>query len=128
MMQHEVADSLHLICVELFRAACDIAQPQNEEDGQENGDGIERHLSSPARATLLDSALSLSQASSDRHGVQASTATASRSAFQAQGSSRSSSWALVWPETMRSSTSVNHACGSTPFSLAVATRLATIAQ
>jgi hypothetical protein len=60
--------------------------------------------------------------------VQASRAAASRSAFQRQGSSRSSSWALVRPETMRSSTSVNHAKGSTPFSLAVATRLATSAQ
>ena len=48
------------------------------------------------------------------------TAAASRSAFQAQGSSRSSSWALVRPETMRSSTSVSQARGSTPFSFAVA--------
>jgi hypothetical protein len=50
------------------------------------------------------------------------------SAFQAQGSSRSSSFALVRPETIRSSTSVSQARGSTPLSLAVATRLATIAQ
>ena len=55
-------------------------------------------------------------------------AAASRSAFQAQGSSRSSSWALVRPETMRSSASDSYAKGSTPFSFAVATRLATIAQ
>src|SRR3954447_8478314 len=65
------------------------------------------------------------QASSDHRGVQAASAVAaSRSAFQAQGSSRSSSRALVRPETTRSSTSVSHACGSTPFSLAVATKLA----
>src|SRR4051795_9291015 len=68
------------------------------------------------------------QASSGRDGGRASTAAASRSAFQTHGSSRSSSWALVRPETMRSSTSVSHACGSTPLSFAVATRLATIAQ
>jgi hypothetical protein len=36
--------------------------------------------------------------------------------------------ALVRPETMRSSTSVSHASGSTPFSFAVAIRLGTIAQ
>src|SRR3954466_11871779 len=60
--------------------------------------------------------------------VKASTAAASRSACQFQGSSRPSSWALVRPETMRSSTSVSHARGSTPFNFAVATRLATIAQ
>src|SRR3954469_14311106 len=46
-------------------------------------------------------------------------AAASRSLFQFQGSSRSSSWALVRPETTRSSTSVSHARGSTPFSFAV---------
>ena len=34
---------------------------------------------------------------------------------------------MVRPETMRSSTLVSHAKGSTPFSFAVATRLATIA-
>ena len=55
-------------------------------------------------------------------------AAASRSVCQAHGSSRSSSWALIRPETMRSSTLVSHANGSTPFSFAVATRLATIAQ
>jgi hypothetical protein len=60
--------------------------------------------------------------------VRASTAAAIRSAFQLQGSSRSSSLALVRPETMRSSTLVSQAKGFTPFSLAVATRLATIAQ
>src|SRR3954454_15527231 len=65
---------------------------------------------------------------SGRHRFQASTAAASRSLFQFQGSRRSSSLALVRPETTRSSTSVSHARGSTPFSLAVATRLATIAQ
>ena len=70
----------------------------------------------------------LVQASPDRDGVQAQPAAATRSAFQLHGSSRSSSWALVRPETMRSSTSVSHAEGSTPLSLAVATRLATIAQ
>ena len=48
--------------------------------------------------------------------------------FHFHGSNRSSSWTLVLPETMRSSTSVSHACGSTPLSFAVATRLATIAQ
>src|SRR4051812_10163649 len=55
-------------------------------------------------------------ASSRGYAVQAAVAVAaSRSAFQFQGSSRSSSRALVRPETMRSSTSVNHARGSTPF-------------
>src|SRR3954453_7965990 len=44
------------------------------------------------------------QASSDRHSAQASTAAASRSAFQAQGSNRAISWALVRPATMHSST------------------------
>jgi hypothetical protein len=68
------------------------------------------------------------QASSDPLGIQDSTAAAARSARQVQGSSFSSSWALVRPETIRSSTSVSHAKGSTPFSFAVATRLATIAQ
>jgi DNA polymerase IV len=67
-------------------------------------------------------------ATSDRLGVQAWTATASRSAFQVHGNSRSSSWTLVRPETTRSSTSVSQAKGSTPLSFAVATRLATIAQ
>ncbi len=51
-----------------------------------------------------------------------------RSTFQVHGSSCASSWALVRPETIRSSTSVSQAKGSTPFSFAVATRLATIAQ
>jgi hypothetical protein len=69
-----------------------------------------------------------SQASSDRHGVQAWAPAASRLGFQFQGKSRSSSWAMVRPETTRSSTSVNHAKGSTPFNFAVATRLATIAM
>ena len=46
-----------------------------------------------------------------RSGVQAWTTVASRSAFQAQGSSRSSSFALVRPATVRSSTSVSHAKG-----------------
>ena len=36
-----------------------------------------------------------------RRGAQARTAAASRSACQAQGGSRSSSWALIRPETMR---------------------------
>src|SRR3954453_21494023 len=67
-------------------------------------------------------------ASFDLGGVRASTAAATRSAFQVQGSSRASSWVLVRPETTRSSTSVSRARGSTPFSFAVATRLATIAQ
>src|SRR3954454_2881738 len=62
------------------------------------------------------------------YGRQARTAAVSCSAFHVQGSRRSSSWALVRPETTRSSTSVSHARGSTPFSFAVATRLATIAQ
>ena len=35
---------------------------------------------------------------------------------------------MVRPETMRSSTSVSQASGSIPFSFALATRLATIAQ
>ena len=68
------------------------------------------------------------KAPSGCHSVQASATAASRSAFQAHGSSRSSSCALVRPETIRSSTSVSHARGSTPLSFAVATRLATIAQ
>src|SRR3954447_17997892 len=68
------------------------------------------------------------QALLHRDGAQAWVAAATRSAFHAQGKSRSSSCALIWPATMRSSTSVSHACGSTPFNFAVATRLATIAQ
>src|SRR3954453_14442158 len=69
------------------------------------------------------------QASSNHRGPQAASAVAaSRSAFQAHGNKHASSCALVWPETVRSSTSVSQACGSTPFSFAVATRLATIAQ
>src|SRR3954447_7549470 len=69
------------------------------------------------------------QASSNHRGTQAASAVAaSRSAFQAHGNKHASSCALVWPETVRSSTSVSQACGSTPFSFAVATRLATIAQ
>ena len=39
--------------------------------------------------------------------------------FQFHGSSASSSVDLVRPETMRYSTSVSQACGSTSFSLAV---------
>src|SRR3954447_18621858 len=68
------------------------------------------------------------RAFSGRHRVPASTADVSCSACQVQGSNRSSSWALVRPETTRSSTSVSHARGSTPLSFAVATRLVTIAQ
>src|SRR3712207_7088474 len=45
------------------------------------------------------------------------------SAFQAQGKSRSSSCALIRPETMRSSTSVSHACGSIPLRDRKSTRL-----
>jgi hypothetical protein len=41
---------------------------------------------------------------------------AGRSACQFQGSSRSSLWVLVRPETIRSSTSDNHVQGPTPFS------------
>ena len=55
-------------------------------------------------------------------------AAVSRSACQFQGSSRSSSFALVQPETIRSSTSVSQAKGSTTFSVAMAIRPATIAQ
>jgi hypothetical protein len=44
---------------------------------------------------------------------------AALSAFQFHGSSVSSSCALVRPDTMRSSTSVSQASGSTSFSLAV---------
>src|SRR5690242_20587824 len=58
-----------------------------------------------------------SQATSDQHGAQAWTAAASRSAFQVQGNSRASSFALVWPETMRSSTSGSQPKGSAPFSM-----------
>ena len=61
-------------------------------------------------------------------GMRLETTTASRSACQFHGSNRSSSMALVRPETVRSSTSVSQAKGSTPFSFAVATRLATIAR
>src|SRR3954454_13110009 len=43
--------------------------------------------------------LPIPQAAFDRYGVQASTVAASRSAFQAQGKSCSSSVALVRPET-----------------------------
>src|SRR3954454_6833502 len=69
------------------------------------------------------------QASSNHRGTQAASAVpASRSAFQAHGNKHASSCALVWPETVRSSTSVSQAKGSTPLSFAVATRLATIAQ
>src|SRR5215213_5834115 len=68
------------------------------------------------------------QASLDHLGNQVSTVAATRSTCQVQGSSRSSSCALIRPETMRSSTSVSHAWGSTPLSFAVATKLATIAQ
>ena len=39
-------------------------------------------------------------------------------AFQFHGSSASSAEALVRPETMRSSTSVRYAIGSTPFNFA----------
>jgi hypothetical protein len=42
-----------------------------------------------------------------------------RLAFQFHGSSASRAEALVRPETMRSSTSVRYAIGSTPFSFAV---------
>ena len=49
------------------------------------------------------------QASSDHRDLQAWTAAVIRSAFQFHGSSRSSSLALVRPETTRSSTSVSQA-------------------
>ena len=48
--------------------------------------------------------------------------------FQFHGSRVSNSVALVRPETMRSSTSVSQACGSTPFSLAVWMSVIAIAQ
>src|SRR3954451_14593910 len=68
------------------------------------------------------------KALSNYHSGEGWTTDASRSAFQAQGSSRASSCALVRPETTRSSTSVSHARGSMPLSFAVAIRLATIAH
>ena len=63
-----------------------------------------------------------SQASSDRDGVQAWTAASSCSACQVQGSRRSSSWALVRPEIMRSSMTVSHARSSTLFRTASASK------
>jgi hypothetical protein len=48
--------------------------------------------------------------------------------FQCHGSSRSSSWRLICPDTMRLSTSVSQASGSTPLSLAVWINVATIDQ
>ena len=72
------------------------------------------------RSTLLFSILVPGQASSDvmafRHGRPPRAARPSRpraAVFRARG-------LLVRPETMRSSTSVSHACGLTPFSLALA--------
>jgi transposase-like protein len=55
----------------------------------------------------------------------ASTASGGR---QFQGSSCSSWWLLVLPETRRSSTSVSQASGSTPFNFAVPIRVSAIAQ
>jgi hypothetical protein len=50
--------------------------------------------------------------------------TASRSTFQLHGSSCSSSWALVRPETMRSRTSVSHAKGPILLRIAIASKMA----
>jgi hypothetical protein len=55
-------------------------------------------------------------------------ASASLAAFQAHGNNLSNSWFFVRPETTRSSTSVNHASGSTSFNFAVTINVATIAQ
>jgi hypothetical protein len=55
-------------------------------------------------------------------------ALASFAAFQAHGSNVSSSWFFVRPETTRSSASVNHASGLTPFNFADTINVATIAQ
>jgi len=56
------------------------------------------------------------------------TASASLVAFQLQGNNLSSSWFFVRPETTRSSTSVNHANGSTSFNFADTINVATIYQ
>lgn len=48
-----------------------------------------------AGSRVVVAVLGAQQASSDRHGAQAWTAAASRSASRAHGKSRSSSWALV---------------------------------
>jgi hypothetical protein len=50
------------------------------------------------RVLLLCALIVLRQASSGHYGVQALPAAASRSACQAQGSRRSSSWVLVLPD------------------------------
>jgi hypothetical protein len=55
-------------------------------------------------------------------------ASASLAAFQVHGSNLSSSWFFVRPETTRSSTSVNHANGSTSFNFADTINVATINQ
>ena len=55
-------------------------------------------------------------------------ASASLAAFQVHGSNFSSSCRLVRPDTMRSSTSVSQANGSTPFNFADCTSVAMIAQ
>jgi len=51
-----------------------------------------------------------------------------RDAVQVHGRSVCSSWALVRPETTRSSTSVSHAVGFTPFSFAVWISVIAMAQ
>src|SRR4051812_2016078 len=91
----------------------------------------QRHLDDPPLAEqgmIAGGHQGIAGSSPGRQCVQASTVAASCWAFQVHGSSRSSSCALVRPETTRSSTSVSHARGSTPLSFAVATRLATIAH
>ena len=67
----------------------------------------------------------------DRIGVQAACVAVvadERLAFQFHGSSASSAEALVRPETMRSSTSVRYAIGSTPFNFADWISVMAIAQ
>jgi hypothetical protein len=49
-------------------------------------------------------------------------------AVQFHGSSECRAWVLVLPETMRSSTSVRYAMGSTPFSFAVWISVMAVAQ
>jgi hypothetical protein len=79
-------------------------------DGEELFNATDRTFAGAGRVRLWTKAGSLttSQASADHHGAQAWVAAAPRSAFHAQGKSRSSSCASVRPEIMRSSTSVSH--------------------
>ena len=90
--------------------------------------GKKRLAGDTARAATSDEVKDLRRESQALKEVVADLTLENRLLKKSMSSIVSSAWLLIRPETMRSSTSVSHACGLTPFSLALAMRLAAIAQ